>query len=50
MENVMNTLKDCGKKAKEFVEENKQLLLIIAGAVAAVAAICVVIKLFCRKK
>ena len=50
MENVMNTLKDCGKKAKEFVEENKQMILIIAGAVAVVAAVCVAIELFCRKK
>lgn len=50
MENVMNTLKECGKKAKEFAEENKQLILMIAGAVAAVAAVCVVVKLLCRKK
>jgi len=50
MENVMNTLKDCSKKVKEFVEENQQLILMIAGAVAVVAAVCVVIKLFCRKK
>lgn len=50
MESVMNTLKDCGKKAREFLEENKQLVLAIAGAVALVAAVCVAVKLFCRKK
>ena len=50
MENVMNTLKDCGKKVKEFVEENRQLILMIAGAVAVVAAVCVAVKLLCRNK
>ena len=50
MENVMNTLKDCGKKAREFVEENRQLLLVIAGAIAVVTAVCVAVKLFCRNK
>lgn len=50
MENVMNTLRDCGNKARDFLEENKKLVLAIAGAVAVVAAVCVAIKLFCRKK
>ncbi|MBQ2062474.1 MAG: hypothetical protein II458_07335 [Oscillospiraceae bacterium] len=50
MDNMIDTMKDLGKKAKEFVEENKELVLIIAGAIAAVAAICAVVALLRRKK
>ncbi len=50
MENMTEKLKDLGKKAKEFVEENKELVLMIAGAIAALAAICAVVKLLRRKK
>ena len=50
MENTMDTLKDLGKKVKEFVEENRQLICIIAGAIAAVTAVCLVVGLLCRKK
>jgi hypothetical protein len=50
MENTMDTLKDFGKKVKEFVEENRQLICIIAGAIAAVTAVCLVVGLLCRKK
>ena len=50
MEEKTSALKDFGQKVKEFVEENRQMLLVIAGVVAAVATVCVVIKLLCRDK
>lgn len=50
MENTANEVKKFGQKVKEFVEENRQMILIIAGAIAAVAAVCVAIKLLCRNK
>ena len=50
MENALTAVKDCANKVKEFVEENRQLVLVVAGVLAAIAAVCVAIKLLrCRK-
>jgi len=47
MESMVENLKNCGKKAKEFVEENWQILLIAAGVLTAV---CVVAGILLRRK
>ena len=44
------TVKSAAAKGKEFYEDNKTLVLAVAGAVAAVAAVCVVLKLLCGRK
>ena len=47
---VGQTAKSAAAKVKEFYEGNRQVVMIAAGVVAAAAAICVVLKLICRKK
>jgi nitrate reductase gamma subunit len=50
METMTETMKDWGKQVKEFLDENRELIFMIAGAIAAVAAVCAVVGLLCRKK
>ena len=44
------TAKSAAAKARAFYDENRQLVLTVAGAVAAVAAVCVVLRLLLGKK
>ena len=50
MEKMTETMQDLGKKVKTFMEENKDLLLIIAGTIAVIAAVCAVVGVLNRKK
>ncbi len=50
METMTETMKDWGKQVKEFLDENRELIFMIAGAIAAVASVCAVLGLLCRKK
>ena len=50
MENMTETMKGWGEKVKEFVKENKELLLIIGGTIAVIAAVCAVVGFLNRKK
>lgn len=50
MENMTETVKDWGAKVRKFVEENKELILMIAGTIAVIAAVCAAVGLLNRKK
>ena len=50
MENMTETMKSWGKKVKEFVSENKDLILMIAGTIAVMAAVCALVGILNRKK
>ena len=50
MENMTETMRGWGEKVKEFVKENKELLLIIGGTIAVIAAVCAVVGFLNRKK
>ena len=47
---VGQTAKSAAAKAREFYEDNRQLVMIAAGVVAAAGAACLVLKLVLRKK
>ena len=47
---VGQTVKSAAAKAKHFYDDNRQLVMLAAGVVTAAAAVCVVLKLICRKK
>ena len=50
MEKMTETMQDWGKKIKAFMDENKDLILMIAGTVAVIAAVCAVVGFLNRKK
>jgi len=44
------TVKTVYGKARDFVEDNRQTVMMVAGAVAAVVTVCAVVGLLLRKK